>query len=183
MNDDRLVSISKYLSKHLRHRPERLGLKLAEGGWVEVDVLLAQCRESHFVITRAELDEVVARNDKKRFSFDATGKLIRANQGHSVDIDLRLQPTTPPGVLYHGTNARSLHLIMESGLSKMGRHHVHLSADIGTATKVGSRRGRPVVIQVDAEGMVHAGHSFYLSDNGVWLVEHVPKEFLTVVVD
>src|SRR5262245_32678335 len=181
MNDDRLVSISKYLSKHLRHRPERLGLRLAEGGWVEIDVLLAQCRESHFMITRAELDEVVARNDKQRFSFDATRKLIRANQGHSVDVDLRLRPAAPPDVLYHGTNAKSVHLIMEIGLKKMGRHHVHLSVDIETATKVGSRRGRPVVIEVDAGGMANAGHEFYVSDNGVWLVDHVPKEFLTVV--
>jgi putative RNA 2'-phosphotransferase len=182
MDDNRIVSISKYLSKHLRHRPERLGLTLAEGGWVEVDVLLAQCRKSHFMITRAELDEVVAKNDKKRFSFDATRKLIRANQGHSVEINLRLKPTTPPGLLYHGTNARSLHLIMESGLSKMGRHHVHLSVDVSTAMKVGSRRGRAVVIQVDAAAMIRAGYTFYVSDNGVWLVDHVPKEFLTVVV-
>ena len=182
MDDVRLVKISKYLSKHLRHQPQRLGLTLTEAGWVDVELLLAKCRQSNFPITRAELDEVVARNDKKRFSFDPTRKLIRANQGHSVDIDLRLQPTTPPSVLYHGTNAGSLHLIMESGLSKMGRHHVHLSVDVGTAMKVGSRRGRPVVIQVDAAAMIKAGHSFYVSDNGVWLVDHVPKEFLTVAV-
>lgn len=148
---------------------------------MDVEVLLACCRESNFPITNAELDEVVAHNDKKRFSFDATRKRIRANQGHSVDIDLRLPPTKPPSVLYHGTGSRSLELIMEHGLSKMSRHHVHLSTDIGTALKVGARHGRPVVIQVDAEAMVKAGYDFYVSANGVWLVDHAPKEFLTVV--
>ena len=181
MDEVKLVKISKYLSKHLRHQPERLGLRLAPGGWVDVELLLASCRKSNFPITRAELDEVVANSDKKRFSFDATHKLIRANQGHSVEIDLELRPTRPPGVLYHGTVARNLALIMEHGLSKMGRHHVHLSTDIGTAIKVGGRRGRPVVIQVDAEAMVKAGHQFFVSDNGVWLVDHAPKEFLSVV--
>lgn len=181
MDDARLVKISKYLSKHLRHQPERLGLSLAPGGWVEVDLLLASCRKSNFPVTRAELDEVVAKNDKQRFSFDSTRTLIRANQGHSVDIDLKLFPTTPPDVLYHGTGARSLQLILENGISKMGRHHVHLSIDITTALKVGRRHGRAVVIQIDARAMLERGHLFYVSANGVWLVDNVPKEFLTVV--
>ena len=182
MDDTRLVKISKYLSKHLRHQPERLGITLAPGGWVDVELLLTRCRELNFPISRAELDEVVAKSDKNRFSFDPARKLIRANQGHTVDIDLLLQPRTPPETLYHGTGASSLELIMENGLNRMGRHHVHLSTDIETAIKVGSRHGRPVVIQIDAEAMIKAGHSFYVSDNGVWLVDHAPPEFLTVIV-
>src|SRR6059036_1947007 len=103
MDEVRLVKISKYLSKHLRHQPERLGLAIGQGGWVEVALLLDRCRRSNFPITRAELDEVVARSDKRRFSFDSARKLIRANQGHSIDVDLQLVATTPPAVLYHGT--------------------------------------------------------------------------------
>ena len=178
MKDSRLVKISKYLSKHLRHQPERLGIKLAPGGWVCVDELLAACEKHSFPISRAELNEVVERNDKKRFSFDSTGTLIRANQGHSVEIDLHLEPAVPPDVLYHGTGHGAVEPIMHQGLCKMSRHHVHLSQDIETARKVGARHGRPVVFTVDAAAMHKAGYTFYCSDNGVWLVDHVPPEFL-----
>ena len=178
MDNNRLVKISKYLSKHLRHQPERLGLVLASGGWVEVERLLAALAANKFPVTRAELAETVARNDKQRFSFDPTGELIRANQGHSVEIDLQLEAVTPPPVLYHGTGERSLESILSGGLSKMARHHVHLSTDIETAQKVGRRRGRPVVLVVDAAAMVEAGHQFFVSANGVWLVDTVPAGFL-----
>ncbi len=178
MNDGRLVKISKYLSKHLRHQPERLGLQLAPGGWVDVDTLLAACARHRFPISRAELDEVVARNNKQRFAFDPTGRLIRANQGHSVDADLQLEPATPPSMLYHGTWQGAVAAITRAGLLKMNRHHVHLSEDIATATVVGSRRGRPVVFAVDAAAMHRAGYTFYRSANGVWLVDSVPPEFL-----
>jgi putative RNA 2'-phosphotransferase len=178
LQQDRLVKISKYLSKHLRHQPERLGLKLVVGGWVPVDALLAACAQHNFPITREELRQVVAENDKQRFSFDETGNSIRANQGHSVEVDLQLRAATPPPVLYHGTGERSLKFILESGLRKMARHHVHLSADAETAKRVGGRHGRPVVLEVDAAAMSRAGHQFYLSANGVWLVEYVAPEFL-----
>ena len=181
MDDDRLVKISKYLSKHLRHRPERLDLELAPGGWVEVDLLLASCAAHNFSITRAELEEVVAGNDKQRFSFDETGRRIRANQGHSVGVDLRLEAASPPPVLYHGTSERAVKLIEAAGLRKMARHHVHLSKDAETAKKVGARHGRPVVFAVDAAGMVEAGHEFYVSANGVWLVESVPPQYLRII--
>jgi putative RNA 2'-phosphotransferase len=178
MDDARLVKVSKYLSKHLRHQPLRLDLKLAPGGWVRVEDLLAACAAHNFHLTRAELEEVVARNDKRRFSFDDTGERIRANQGHSIEVDLQLEPASPPSLLYHGTAAQSVESIMANGLRKMARHHVHLSSDVATATKVGARRGKPVILVVDARAMHLAGYEFYLSANGVWLVESVPPEFL-----
>jgi putative RNA 2'-phosphotransferase len=176
--DQRLVRLSKYLSKHLRHQPERLGLVLLPGGWVAVDDLLAACARNHVPISRAELDEVVARNDKQRFAFDASGTMIRANQGHSIEVDLGLDPAEPPPVLYHGTGERSAGAIMRSGLLPMRRQHVHLSIGIETATRVGARHGRPVVFAVDAANMHRSGHRFYRAENGVWLIDHVPPEYL-----
>jgi len=181
MDKARLVKVSKYLSKHLRHQPERLGLTLAEGGWVRVDALLSACAAHSFPITVAELQEVVARNDKQRFSFDLTGQQIRTNQGHSVDVDLQLEAAVPPDLLFHGTGERAVKLIEASGLLRMGRHHVHLSEDVETARRVGARRGKPVVFAVDAARMSRAGHVFHLSANGVWLVELVPAAFLSKV--
>jgi putative RNA 2'-phosphotransferase len=181
MDRDRLVKISKYLSKHLRHEPERLGLTLAPGGWVPVDELLAACARNHFPVTREQLHEVVAQNDKQRFAFDPTGTLIRANQGHSAAVDLQLVPTTPPPVLYHGTAQQNVDGVRRDGLRKMARHHVHLSKDVATARAVGARHGKPVVFEVDAAAMHAAGHPFYLSANGVWLVDHVPPQYLRLL--
>ena len=178
MDDARLVTISKYLSKHLRHQPERLGLTLQPGGWVPVVDLLAACARHNVPLSRAELDEVVARNNKRRFSFDPTGTLIRANQGHSVAVDLQLEPVEPPAVLYHGTGHGAAERITREGLRRMARHHVHLSSDRETARIVGARHGHPVVFAVDAAAMRAAGHLFYRSDNGVWLVDHVPPAYL-----
>ncbi|HEX6291940.1 MAG TPA: RNA 2'-phosphotransferase [Herpetosiphonaceae bacterium] len=178
MNEARLVRISKYLSKHLRHQPERLGLTLAPGGWVAVDELLAACARNNFPISRAELEEVVSQNDKQRFAFDPSGASIRAQQGHSVEVDLQLEAATPPQMLYHGTVERFLAAILRDGLLKMQRHHVHLSGDLATATKVGARRGQPVILAVDAAAMQQAGFRFFRSGNGVWLVDHVPPEYL-----
>ena len=135
--DRNLVTISKFLAKHLRHAPDALGLTLQPGGWVSVDDLLAASERAGFTITYDELIECVETNDKKRFSFDDTGDLIRANQGHSVEVDLQLEEKQPPDVLYHGTVERFLASIMEEGLKKGKRHHVHLSKDIETARKVG----------------------------------------------
>lgn len=178
MDNSRLVKISKYLSKHLRHQPERIGIQLAPGGWVSVDELLAACAKNQFSISREELNTVVANNDKQRFSFDTTGTLIRANQGHSVVVDLQLAPVVPPDVLYHGTGHKAVDAILQTGLNKMLRHHVHLSQDITTATAVGARHGKPVVFAVDAAAMYQAGYTFYCSENGVWLVDNVPPEYL-----
>ncbi|WP_199322606.1 MULTISPECIES: RNA 2'-phosphotransferase [Calothrix] len=178
---NRLIKISKFLSKYLRHQPESLGIKLESGGWVNVQELLLACAKHQFPITLRELQEVVANNDKKRFSFDSTGTMIRANQGHSVEVDLQLEPVTPPNVLYHGTGHKSVESIMQTGIAKMLRHHVHLSANIATAKTVGARHGRPVVFAIDAASMYQAGYQFYCSDNGVWLVDNVPPEYLQII--
>ncbi|MFE5186635.1 RNA 2'-phosphotransferase [Streptomyces sp. NPDC056628] len=176
MDERRIVKVSKYLSKHLRHQPQRIGLTLDEGGWVEIDTLIAAAGAHGFPFTREELDHVVAANDKKRFAVD--GARIRASQGHSVEVDLGLPPATPPPYLYHGTVADRLDAIRAEGLRPMNRHDVHLSPDRGTATRVGARRGRPVVLSVDTGAMHREGHVFHVSANGVWLTKAVPPEYL-----
>ncbi|WP_330458761.1 RNA 2'-phosphotransferase [Streptomyces sp. NBC_00820] len=176
MDDRRVVKVSKYLSKHLRHQPERIGLTLDAAGWVEIDTLIAAALAHGFRFTREELDHVVAANDKRRFAID--GSRIRASQGHSVSVDLGLPPTAPPPYLYHGTVAAALESIRAAGLKPMSRHDVHLSADRETATRVGARRGRPVVLAVDAGAMHRDGHVFQVSANGVWLTRAVPPRYL-----
>ena len=183
MNNSRLVKISKYLSKHLRHQPDHIGIKLAPGGWVSVDELLAACAKNQFPISCEELNEVVTTSDKQRFSFDSTSTLIRANQGHSIEVDLQLEPFVPPDLLYHGTGHKAVDSILQTGLNKMLRHHVHLSADIATAKTVGARHGKPVVFAVNAVAMHQASYTFYCSENGVWLVDCVPPQYLQLVVD
>ena len=168
-----LVKASKRLSYVLRHRPDSVGLTLDEAGWVPVEKLLKAMGMS-----RSQLERVVAGNDKQRFIIE--GDRIRANQGHSVDVDLQLEPIAPPRTLYHGTVARYLESIREKGLVKGSRQHVHLSADPETATKVGQRRGKPVILKVDSAGMAAAGFVFYRSANGVWLTDSVPPAFLVL---
>ena len=181
MDERKLVKISKYLSKHLRHQPERLGLSLEEGGWVAVDDLLKACSRHNFPISLFELKEVVEKNDKKRFSFDARGEKIRANQGHSVEVDLQLKAQIPPETLFHGTAQRNADSIKEHGLLKMARHHVHLSTDAATARQVGARHGKPLIFKVDTAVMVAENFEFFVSANGVWLIERVPPKFLTIL--
>ncbi|GAA3500204.1 RNA 2'-phosphotransferase [Streptomyces prasinosporus] len=170
------MKVSKYLAEHLRHQPESIGLTLDEGGWVEIDALIAAAAAHGFPFTREELDQVVAANDKRRFAVE--GARIRASQGHSVTVDLGLPPATPPPCLYHGTVARNLDAIRAEGLRAMDRHDVHLSADRETATRVGARRGRPVVLSVDAAAMHRDGRVFRVSANGVWLTRAVPARYL-----
>lgn len=176
MDERRTVKVSKYLSKHLRHQPERIGLTLDEAGWVEIDTLIAAAATHGFRFTRDELDHVVATNDKRRFAVEGTR--IRASQGHSVEVDLGLSPAAPPACLYHGTIAGHLDAIRAEGLRPMNRHAVHLSPDRETATRVGARRGRPVVLAVDAGAMHRDGHVFQVSANGVWLTQAVPVRYL-----
>ncbi|MGW2209545.1 RNA 2'-phosphotransferase [Streptomyces sp. NPDC001781] len=176
MDDRRTVKVSKYLSKHLRHQPERIGLTLDPAGWVEIDTLLTAAAAHGFPVSRAELDHVVAVNDKRRFAVE-DGR-IRANQGHTVEVALGLPAATPPPYLYHGTVARSLDAIRAEGLRPVNRHDVHLSADRETATRVGARRGRPVVLSVDAGAMHRDGLVFHVSANGVWLTDAVPPRYL-----
>ncbi|MEU0136776.1 RNA 2'-phosphotransferase [Streptomyces sp. NPDC006296] len=176
MDERRTVAVSKYLSRHLRHEPDRIGISLDAHGWVPVDELLEACARQGFPLTRAELDHVVAADDKQRFAVD--GNRIRANQGHSVAVDLGLPPAEPPARLYHGTVARVLDAVRTEGLRPMNRHHVHLSPDRETAVRVGSRRGAPVVLRVDARAMHRAGHVFHVTANGVWLTDSVPPHHL-----
>ncbi|MBC7806526.1 MAG: RNA 2'-phosphotransferase [Akkermansiaceae bacterium] len=183
MNDKKVIKTSKYLALHLRHAPERIGLTLDSAGWCAVSDLLAACARNGVSITRAELDMVVAENDKQRFAFSEDGTRIRASQGHSIAVELELAPVSPPPVLYHGTGAGSVKPILADGLRKMRRHHVHLSADVETAIKVGARHGKPVVLAVDADAMHRAGHVFYRSENGVYLVDEVSPQFLSLAAD
>lgn len=145
-----------------------------------METLLDALERKGIRVTRAELEEVVARNDKQRFSFDETRERIRANQGHSVEVDLELEPTEPPATLYHGTTRANLESILETGLQRMNRHHVHLSHDTETAHRVGSRHGQPVILRVNTKAMREAGMLFYRSANGVWLTETVPVEYLSL---
>jgi putative RNA 2'-phosphotransferase len=167
------VRRSKRLSRVLRHAPGSVGLTLDAAGWVDVEDLLAALGWS-----RGELDEVVAGNDKRRFALDATATRIRASQGHSVAVDLGYEPATPPDELFHGTVERFLPAVREQGLRPGSRHAVHLSPDAETARRVGGRRGRPVVLRVDAAGMARDGAVFTRSANGVWLVDAVPPRHL-----
>ena len=179
MDEQARTQVSKFLSLVLRHKPETIGIVLDREGWVPVDTLLAACRAHGRDISRARLDDIVATNPKRRFAFSADGARIRANQGHSVEVDLRLEEKDPPEVLYHGTVQRFLPSIDAEGLKKGRRHHVHLSADVATARKVGARRGKPVVLKVDAGRMYQDGYKFFVSANGVWLTDSVPPGYLS----
>ena len=178
MTDRDLTRLSKFLSLILRHEPEKFGEVLDSAGWTEVEALLAACQRHGRAMDRATLEQIVATNDKKRFSFDETGTRMRANQGHSVEVELGYEPADPPALLYHGTATRFVAAIRAEGLSKMARHHVHLSADEATARAVGQRHGKPAVLVIDAAAMARDGFSFFISTNKVWLVEHVPAAFI-----
>jgi putative RNA 2'-phosphotransferase len=174
------AKISKRLSFWLRHKPEDAGLELSDDGWTDVAAVLNAFSTLGLECNRDQLERVVATNDKKRFEFSNDGKRIRARQGHSVDIDLGLTALAPPEILFHGTATRFLPLILAEGLKPMARHHVHLSPDRDTAHKVGSRHGKPAILQVAAGAMQADGHRFYRTDNGVWLTDAVPTTFLTM---
>lgn len=179
VNDRRRITVSKFISKHLRHAPEAIGLTLGDAGWVPIAALTAAAARVGFPIQPDELTEVVRRCDKQRFAIDPTGSLIRANQGHSVDVDLALEPVPPPVALFHGTAARFRDAILASGLLKMSRQHVHLSADPTTAVAVGRRHGKPIVFTVDSISMTRDGFAFFRAANGVWLTDHVPARYLS----
>lgn len=178
MSSRTLVERSKFLSFVLRHHPEEIGLVLDAEGWADVAQLLAACAARAEPLSRAELDEIVRTSDKKRFALSADGLRIRANQGHSVPVQLEHPQAVPPALLYHGTVARFLDSIRRQGLLRGQRHHVHLAATKEAANVVGARRGAPVLLTVRAEAMAQDGHAFYLSPNGVWLAETVPPAYL-----
>jgi putative RNA 2'-phosphotransferase len=178
MTEQETIKASKFLSLILRHEPERVGLTLGEAGWVGVDELLRAVNSHGRTLTLDGLKHIVATSDKKRFAFSEDGQRIRANQGHSVEVDLQYPPQTPPELLYHGTATRFLEGIRKDGLQKMGRHDVHLSAETKVTMQVGGRHGRPVLLVIRAGDMHRAGHVFRCSTNGVWLVNCVPPEFI-----
>jgi putative RNA 2'-phosphotransferase len=174
------IRISKFLSLVLRHKPETINLTLDENGWTDVATLLAKMNENGFVLSNEILQHVVKTNAKSRFAFNDDRTKIRASQGHSVDVELGYEPKQPPSILFHGTAESSLPSIFETGLEKRSRHHVHLSADTETATKVGQRYGKPVLLRIAALEMFNDGHQFYLSDNNVWLTNHVPLKYIKI---
>lgn len=180
MDSKRRIRISKFMSKVLRHEPESIGLILGDGGWVTVVGLLDGLANAGTSLTREELEEIVRTCDKQRFAINESGTLIRANQGHSAEVDLQLEVCDPPAELFHGTALTAVPSILRDGLLKMARHHVHLSLNPEVAAKVGQRHGKPAVLIVNAAEMRAAGHVFYCSANGVWLVEHVPPQYLRV---
>ncbi|MDP6467409.1 MAG: RNA 2'-phosphotransferase [Pirellulaceae bacterium] len=178
MNEKERRKKSKFLSLVLRHQPETIGIELNEAGWVDVNDLISALARHGRRMSRETLEEVVRTNDKQRFSFNEDGSRIRANQGHSVDIELGYRPATPPEILYHGTPQRFVEAISRDGLKKMNRHHVHLHVDVATSTAVGRRRGKPVLLKVKALEMHHAGYEFFVTPNDVWLTDNVPMEFI-----
>lgn len=170
--------LSKFLSLILRHEPQAIGLTLDAEGWADVDDFIAKAGAHGKLYSRTLIEAIVRDNDKQRFKLSADGRRIRANQGHSIDVDLALAPVEPPATLYHGTATRFAGSIRKTGLEKCSRQHVHLSLDRDTAVKVGSRHGTPLVLQVRAAEMHAQGFVFYRADNGVWLTDAVAVEFI-----
>jgi len=169
---------SRFLSRILRHAPEDAGITLDSAGWADVGALLRGMKAAGRAISRSELEEIVGTNDKRRFTLSADGRRIRAAQGHSVPVDLGLEPVVPPETLFHGTATSSLDGIFARGIEPRSRRQVHLSPDSATALAVGRRHGKPVVLRIMAIDMHRAGHVFFRADNGVWLTDHVPVDFL-----
>ena len=168
---------SKYLCLILRHKPETIGITLDAHGWANVNDLIKGVNKTH-KLDMEMLEEIVATDDKQRYSFNEDKTMIRANQGHSVNVDVELEEVEPPEYLYHGTATKYMDSIWKTGLAPKSRLYVHLSADTETATKVGERHGKPIVFRIRSKCMYLQGHKFYKSANGVWLIKEVPAEFI-----
>ena len=178
MQESKRNMISKFLSLVLRHDPGKIGLQLDESGWADVEELISKSAGGNMIFSPQDLEEVVVTNDKQRFGYNEDKSKIRANQGHSIEVELQLVQKEPPETLYHGTVNRFLESIKGQGLQKMNRHHVHLSAERLTAEKVGSRRGEAVILIVRSGAMAKDGFAFFFSENGVWLTDHVPVKYI-----
>ena len=176
-----LTDTSKFLSLILRHKPETIGIKLDEHGWADVSELISGISKTR-PFDMKMLEEIVRTDNKQRYSFNEDKTLIRANQGHSIPVDVELEKKTPPEFLYHGTGEKFVSSIDKEGLLSKSRLYVHLSKDTETAVKVGSRHGKPVVYRVAARKMADEGYEFFLSVNGVWLVKAVPAEYLSKIL-
>lgn len=177
MNNE-LMSISKFLSYILRHKPEEIGLSLDAEGWAQVDELLAKARQAGRPIDKEALHQVVEKSEKKRFSFSKDGKKIRANYGHSIPVSLEFETHEPPEFLFHGTAVQFLPLIREHGLGPGTRQYVHLVTDRSTATDVGRRHGKPVVLTIKAHMMYTKEFDFYKTEGGIWLIKDVPVQYI-----
>lgn len=175
---DDIVALSRRLSYVLRHHPGSVGIHLDPAGWVDIEVLLEALAGDGLAVTRADLEAVMTEIPKQRF--EVRDGRIRATHGHSIDVDLGLEERAPPATLHHGTIRRNLAAIREEGLRPRSRQHVHLSPDVATAREVGSRRGRPVVVEVAAGALHAAGHRFHRAADGVWLTDAVPPGYLTI---
>ena len=175
---DKSKKVGRFLSLVLRHKPDEIGIVLDKQGWTAIDALLTALHPKFGVVQRTMIELIVSENNKQRFAISEDGKKIRANQGHSVDVDLEFVAQTPPELLFHGTATRFLSSIFAEGLIPKTRNHVHLSADIETASNVGRRHGALAILEVQAFNMHEIGFEFFLSENGVWLTEFVPTEFL-----
>jgi len=180
VSSKQLHKTSRFLSFILRHKPDVINLNLDENGWADIDELIKKANTSDEVtsLDRALIQEVVDTRDKKRFIISDDRQSIRASQGHSIDVDLQLKPVTPPEFLYHGTETRFLDSILKEGLKPQQRQHVHLSTDIETATAVGQRYGKPVILTIKALLMHEQGFTFYRADNGVWLIIYIPRNYI-----
>jgi len=177
-SEKQTTHISKFLSLVLRHKPETIGIQLDQNGWTDVDELIDKANQYGIKFDRMLLNHIVETNSKQRFSFNETLDKIRASQGHSLDIDLGYKPQKPPEILYHGTGERYVPSILETGIEKRSRQYVHLSSDIETAIKVGQRHGKPFVFKILAKQMYNDNFEFFISENGVWLTDNVPTEYL-----
>lgn len=172
------IKISKFLSLVLRHKPETIDLELDENGWADTNFLIHGMLKANYSIDIKNLKDIVKSSDKQRFKFNDDFSKIRANQGHSINVDLKLEQKLPPEILFHGTATRNIDSIKQNGLLKQNRHHVHLSSDTETAEKVGLRYGKPIVLKIEAGKMSADGFEFYLSENGVWLTEKVDTKYI-----
>lgn len=175
------TNISRYIALLLRHHPEKAGLCLDEHGWVEIEALIQGVRRRYPEFNRAVLDEIVARDSKQRYAYNQDKTCIRANQGHSIPVDVELKQALPPTILYHGTGEKYVESIQKVGLIPKSRLYVHLSTDIQTAIQVGKRHGQPVVYQIDTQQMIHDGFIFYISANHIWLTKAVPVQYLKII--
>lgn len=177
MEKDKQIKISKALSYWLRHKPEKIGILLDKNGWTDIAVLIEKAKPE-IEFTLEDLQQVVADSDKKRFAISEDGLQIRANQGHTTEVELEFKEITAPPVLYHGTVKEAIEGIKKSGLKPMKRHHVHLSKDKETAEIVGSRRGKAIILEINTIKMQDEGFKFYVSENGVYLTDFVPKKYI-----
>ena len=180
MSKDKL---SIFISLILRHKPEEIGITLDEHGWANVEELITGINKAGRKIDMEILEEIVRTDNKKRYSFNEDKTLIRANQGHSIPVDVELKEAIPPKILYHGTASRFIDSIKQQGIKPMSRLYVHLSDNVGTAIKVGSRHGKYSVLIIDTEKMYNDGIKFYLSENNVWLTKYIDWKYVIERLD